>query len=44
MCQEVHQLEKCDKFHRMLPQQRVVKTNEVRLCQICLKHLVDKEC
>ncbi len=44
MCLEAHQLEKCDKFHKMSVEQRVVNVNEFRLCQICMKHLADMEC
>jgi hypothetical protein len=34
VCQEAHQLEKCDKFHEMSPKQSVVKVNELCLPQI----------
>jgi hypothetical protein len=28
----------------MLPKQRVVKVNELQLCQVCMKHPADREC
>lgn len=41
--QEVHQLEKWDKFHKVSLKQRKVKVNELLICQLCIKHLADKE-
>ncbi len=37
-------MEKCEQFKKMLPEQRVVKANELHLCLICLRHMADKEC
>jgi ribosomal protein L29 len=43
-CQELHQLEKCEQFKKMSPEQRMVKVNELRLCLINMRHSLDKEC
>jgi hypothetical protein len=32
------------KFHRISPEQRVVKVSKLLLCHICMKHLAGKEC
>jgi hypothetical protein len=43
-CQEEYQLEYYYKFKEMLPKPRVVKVNELRLCQVCLKHQTNQKC
>jgi hypothetical protein len=43
LCQELHLLEKCEQFQKMAPEQRGMKVNELRLCQIRLRHTAEKE-
>jgi hypothetical protein len=43
LCTEAHLLERCQQF-KMSPEQRVVRVNELQLCQVCMKHPADREC
>jgi hypothetical protein len=43
VCQESNPLEKSKQFTMFL-EQWMMKVNELHLCLICMKHLVDREC
>jgi hypothetical protein len=44
VCQELQQLEKCEQFKKMSPEEWVIKVNELRLFLICMRYTSDKDC